>query len=90
MVFQCLKVVVSVWNGGIFFLDVMFRKIDVKKNKKFKVFNFLVFMNSIGLLLEGVLGCDLYFLFDCKFSDGELGNNIDQDFFFFNVGVNEF
>nr|XP_024399926.1 uncharacterized membrane protein C776.05-like isoform X2 [Physcomitrium patens] len=76
-VFQCLKVAASVWNGGIFFLDVMPRKIDAKKNKKSKAPNFPVSMNSTGLPLEGASGCDPHLSSDRKSSDGESGNNTD-------------
>jgi hypothetical protein len=33
--FECFKVAASVWNGGNFFFDVMPRKMDAKKKRKF-------------------------------------------------------
>jgi len=33
--FECFKVSAAVWNGGNFFFDVMPRKLDAKKKRKF-------------------------------------------------------
>lgn len=55
--FECLKVAASIWNGGIFFFDVMPRKMDAKKKRKFTPTNETradaVSLNSTGLPVEG-------------------------------------
>lgn len=58
IIFECFKVAASVWNGGIFFFDVMPRKKDAKKKRKFsgtlaKESVEPVSLNSTGLPIEG-------------------------------------
>lgn len=55
--FECLKVAASVWNGGIFFFDVLPRKMDAKKKRKFvptvEAAAVSVSLNTTGLPIEG-------------------------------------
>lgn len=60
ILFECLKVAASVWNGGIFFFDVMPRKMDAKKKRKFTPTKEAegVSLNSTGLPIEGATVLD--------------------------------
>jgi hypothetical protein len=51
--FECLKVAASVWNGGIFFFDVMPKKMDAKKKRKFSPTKGPVSLDTTGLPFEG-------------------------------------
>lgn len=55
IMFECLKVAASVWNGGIFFFDVMPKKMDAKKKRKFTPTKEAeaVSLNTTGLPIEG-------------------------------------
>ena len=55
IMFECLKVAASVWNGGIFFFDVMPKKMDAKKKRKFSPTKEPepVSLDSTGLPIEG-------------------------------------
>lgn len=54
IMFECLKVAASVWNGGIFFFDVMPRKMDAKKKRKFTPKEAeTVSLDTTGLPIEG-------------------------------------
>lgn len=87
IIFECLKVVVFVWNGGIFFFDVLLWKMDVKKKRKFvfivEVVVVLVFFNIIGLFIEGVLVFDLFFLFGRDILKLEELKIVDSEYFCF-------
>lgn len=53
IMFEFLKVAASVWNGGIFFFDVMPKKMDAKKKRKFTPTKEPVSFNTTGLPIEG-------------------------------------
>lgn len=57
ILFECFKVSASVWNGGIFFFDVMPKKRDAKKRRKFTQDKEAavdpVSLNTTGLPTEG-------------------------------------
>ena len=56
IMFECLKVAASVWNGGIFFFDVMPKKLDAKKKRKFHSKSAEagpVSLDTTGLPIEG-------------------------------------
>lgn len=57
ILFECFKVAASVWNGGIFFFDVMPKKMDAKKKRKLTQGKEAavdpVSLNSTGLPIEG-------------------------------------
>lgn len=56
--FECLKVAASVWNGGIFFFDVMPKKMDAKKKRKFSPTKGPVSLDTTGLPFEGASALD--------------------------------
>lgn len=62
IMFECLKVAASVWNGGIFFFDIMPKKMDAKKKRKFSPTKEAAAprsLNTTGLPIEGASVLDL-------------------------------
>ena len=75
ILFECLKVAASVWNGGIFFFDVMPRKMDAKKKRKFTPTKEgeVVSLNTTGLPIEGAS------VLDPPLSPGGVSSGMDGD-----------